>query len=359
MAHVGVAGGNTPGPGAEGCQTFAVRTFIDLSHDVYEGMVTYPGLPAPRLGTVLSREASRGRYAAGVEFNIGSIEMCANTGTYLDTPFHRYADGHDLTGLALERCADLPALVVTAGGLAGGPAIRAADVPQDIAGRAVLFHTGWDRHWGTPHYFRQDHPFVAEDAVRALVDDGATLVGIDSLNIDSTAGTERPAHTLLLAAGIPIVEHLTNLGTVPAHGARFTAAPVKVAGLGTFSVRAFAVVPDRPAVCEVVIDGADVRRLAEFWAVVLGAQAPRIRSDDWATVHDPRPGGVTLAFQRVPEGKVAKNRVHLDIWSGDIAADTARLVARGATVVGELVVDEQGRFQIVQDPEGNEFCLVG
>lgn len=216
-----------------------MRTFIDLSHDVSDGMVTYPGLPAPRLGTVLSREASRGRYAPGVEFDIGSIEMCANTGTYLDTPFHRYADGHDLTGLPLDRCADLPTVVVTA----GGPAIRVADVPQDIAGCAVLFSTGWDRHWGTPDYFRQDHPFVAEDAVRALVDGGATLVGIDSLNIDSTAGSDRPAHTLLLAAGIPIVEHLTNLATVPERGARFTAAPVKVAGLGTFPVRAFVVVP--------------------------------------------------------------------------------------------------------------------
>jgi len=217
-----------------------VRTLIDLSHDVYDGMVTYPGLPAPRLGTVLSREASRGRYATGVEFDIGSIEMCANTGTYLDTPFHRYAEGYDLAGLPLDRCADLPAAVVTV----AGPAIGVADVPGDIAGYAVLFNTGWDQHWGTPDYFRQHHPFVAEDAVRALVDGGAILVGIDSLNIDSTAGIDRPAHTLLLAAGIPIVEHLTNLATVPARGARFTAVPVKVAGLGTFPVRAFAVVAD-------------------------------------------------------------------------------------------------------------------
>ena len=340
-------------------------TFIDLSHDVRDGMVTYPGLPAPRLGSVLSREQSRGRYAEGVEFDIGSIELCTNTGTYLDTPFHRYASGHDLTGLPLERCAELPAVVISVA--TSEPAISAqvlfagllpGMLPR-LAGAAVLFHTGWARHWGTPEYFRADHPFVTEDAVRALIDAGVLLVGIDSLNIDSTAGNDRPAHSLLLAAGIPIVEHLTSLGAVPVTGARFTAVPVKVEGLGTFPVRAFATVPDRPAVCEIVIDCADVRRLAAFWAVVLGAPTPAIRSDDWATVDEPRSGGVTVAFQRVPEGKVTKNRLHLDIWSTDIATDTARLVTLGASTVGGLVIDEPGPFQVMHDPEGNEFCLVG
>jgi predicted enzyme related to lactoylglutathione lyase len=145
-------------------------------------------------------------------------------------------------------------------------------------------------------------------------------------------------------------------------GVRFTAVPPKISGLGTFTVRAFAAVPDaddppRPAVCEVVFDCADVRRLSAFWAEVLDG-SPRVRSDDWATVRDPRPGGVLLAFQRVPEGKSVKNRVHLDIWSSDIAADTVRLVAAGATASGGVVTDEAGSFQVLLDPEQNEFCLV-
>jgi len=140
--------------------------------------------------------------------------------------------------------------------------------------------------------------------------------------------------------------------------ATFTATPVKVAGMGTFPVRAFATIPKRPAVCEVVFDCADVALLANFWANVLGADDAQIRSDDWAIVRDPAPGGVTVAFQRVPEGKVAKNRVHLDIWSTDIEGDTARLVALGATAVGVIMSDEAGSFQILLDPEQNEFCLV-
>src|SRR5262245_18734622 len=254
--------------------------FIDLSHDVYDGMVTYQGLPAPRLGKVLTREASRGRYADGVEFDIGSIELCANTGTYLATPFHRFADGHDLTGLALSRCADLPAVVVRV----AGPCIGASNVPSTVgAGDAVLFDTGWTSRWGTAAYFESTKPYLAADAVQVLVDLGVALVGIDSLNIDSTAGGDRPAHTLLLAAGIPIVEHLTNLASVPATGARFSAVPVKVAGLGTFPARAFAVVPERTAVCEVVVDCADARLLASFWAEVLGPSGGEVRSDEWAT----------------------------------------------------------------------------
>ncbi len=337
-----------------------MSTFIDLSHDIREGMVTYPGLPAPRLSSVLSREQSRGRYADGVEFDIGSIEMCANTGTYLDTPFHRYPDGHDLAGLALARCADLSAVVVRCsfdGQSTGAVQLDDAVISQ-LRGAALLFDTGWDRHWGTDDYFRTDHPFVDEATVRAAIGAGVALVGIDSLNIDSTSGTDRPAHSLLLAAGIPIVEHLTNLAAVPDNGARFTAVPAKVAGMGTFPVRAFATVPARSAVCEVVVDCADVSVLAAFWAKVLDAPPPHVRSEDWATVRDPRAGGITLAFQRVPEGKTAKNRVHLDIWSDDIAADSARLVGAGATTVGPAHTDEGGAFQILLDPEGNEFCLV-
>lgn len=213
--------------------------FVDLTHPLSDGIVTYPGLPAPRYGTVLSREASRGRYADGVEFHIGLVELCTNTGTYLDTPFHRYADGFDLAALPLERCADLPALVVRTGGAPLDPSL----LPTSFAGCAVLVHTGWDAHWGTARYLESDHPFVEPTAVDALVEGGAVLVGIDSLNIDSTAGGDRSAHSGLLGAGIPIVEHLTNLAAVPASGARFTAVPVPFAGLGTFPVRAYATLP--------------------------------------------------------------------------------------------------------------------
>jgi predicted enzyme related to lactoylglutathione lyase len=222
----------------------------------------------------------------------------------------------------------------------------------------VLLTTGWDQHWGTPRYFEPDHGYLTEEGARHLVAAGAALVGIDSLNIDSTAGNDRPAHSILLAAGIPIVEHLTNLAAVPALGARFTAVPVKVAGLGTFPVRAFAAVPERPAVCEVVFDCADVRVLATFWRDAMGVGAVQVQSDDWASVHDPRPGGLKLGFQRVPEGKAAKNRVHIDLWSDDIPADTARLVAAGARVQGQIVAEADGEFQVLLDPEGNELCLV-
>ena len=334
---------------------------IDLSHDISDGMVTYPGLPGPTMGTVLSREDSRSRYSEGVEFHIGTVELCTNTGTYLDTPFHRFADGHDLTGLDLSRCADLPAVVVHVG--EGVTAIGPEVIGDlDLDGRAVLFETGWSRHWGSEQYLANTHPFLTEATVDAVIDGGAVLVGIDSLNIDGTTGGDRPAHTKFLAAGIPIVEHLTNLHDLPLLGARFTAVPPKLAGLGTFTVRAFATLtddsqPERNAVCELVVDCHAPGTLAEFWSHVLGGE-PRVRSEQWATVRDPRPGGLLLAFQQVPEGKVAKNRVHLDIWSDDVAADTARLVGLGATTLGEIISDATGAFQVLQDPEGNEFCLV-
>ena len=267
-------------------------TFVDLSHEIHHGMVTYPGLPPAALSTVLSREESRGRYAPGVEFHIGSATLCTNTGTYLDTPAHRYEDGWDLTGLPLERCADLPAVVVDLPAGAdqrpfGFDATHVADLP--LSGAAVLFRTGWSEHWGTDAYLSSDHPYLSAAGTEALVAAGVTLVGIDSLNIDSTVGNDRPAHSGLLAAGIPIVEHLTGLAALPAQGARFSAVPIKVAGLGTFAVRAFATIADRPIVDEVVFDGHDVSLLAEFWAAVTGGNA-RVRSEDWATVTPARPG---------------------------------------------------------------------
>ncbi|MBA3523244.1 MAG: cyclase family protein [Geodermatophilaceae bacterium] len=214
--------------------------FVDLSHVVTHGMTTYPGLPGPQLSEHMSFAASRERYAEGTEFRIGAIWLVANTGTYLDTPAHRFPDGHDLADLPLERCADLPVVVLDSPGPAIDADLLAA---MDVQGAAVLFRTRWDRHWGTARYGDADHPYLTADAARALVDGGAALVGIDSVNIDATVGGERPVHTALLAAGIPVVEHLTRLGSVPGVGARFSAVPVPVQGMGTFPVRAYAIYP--------------------------------------------------------------------------------------------------------------------
>lgn len=213
--------------------------FVDLSHTIGHGMVTYPGLPGPVISDHLSREASRAVYAPGTEFHIGRIDMVANTGTYLDTPSHRYPDGFDLSGLPLELVAGLPGTCVAA----PGPAIG-TDVLDGVAvaGRAVLFASGWDRHWRTDTYGRAGHPFLTDAVVAAIVEGGATLVGIDSVNIDDTTGKERPVHSALLAAGIPVVEHLTGLDGLVGRGFTFTAVPPRVRGLGTFPVRAYAVV---------------------------------------------------------------------------------------------------------------------
>ena len=213
--------------------------FIDLSHTIESGMVTYKGLPAPLICDHLSREQSRGIYAPGTEFQIGRIEMVSNTGTYLDTPFHRFADGIDLSGLALESIADLPGVIVRIGVSDNRAIDRAPFGAVEVRGRAVLVNTGWDRHWRTDRYF-EGFPFLTEQAAIHLRDAGAILVGIDSHNIDDTTGGTRPVHTTLLRAGIPIVEHMTNLGALPLRGFRFTAVPPKVSGMGTFPVRAHA-----------------------------------------------------------------------------------------------------------------------
>lgn len=214
---------------------------VDLSHVVSSGMVTYPGLPGPEIADHLSFEDSHSVYAAGTEFTIGRISMVANTGTYLDTPAHRHRDGYDLSQLPLARCAMLPAVVVDAGGA------REVGLDQlgglDVAGAAVLLRTGWDRHWGTERYGDSEHPYLSVEGAEWLIQHGVALVGIDSVNIDATTTGERPIHTSLLRADVPIVEHLTDLDALPASGATFTAVPVAVAGMATFPVRAFAAVP--------------------------------------------------------------------------------------------------------------------
>jgi kynurenine formamidase len=211
---------------------------VDLSHVIEDGMVTYRGLPAPIICDFLSRADSHARYAPGTEFQIGKIEMVGNTGTYIDSPFHRYADGTDLAGLALESLVNLRCLVVDC--TAVGRAVETLDLPVDeVRGAAVLVRTDWDRHWRTDEYHQQ-HVHLTARLATWLVEAGAALVGIDSFNIDCTDDGERPVHTILLGAGIPIVEHLTGLRQLPARGARFYAVPPKIRAFGTFPVRAFA-----------------------------------------------------------------------------------------------------------------------
>jgi arylformamidase len=212
---------------------------IDLSHTIHDGLITYPGLPAPHICDYLGREASRTHYAPGVTFQIGRIDLIANTGTYLDSPFHRFADGHDLSQLRLAQLADLEAVVVRVTGSTSRAIDAAAFAAVEVRGRAVLVHSGWARHFGSEAYGR-GHPFLTAAAAVALRERGAVLVGIDSLNIDDTEDGARPVHTTLLGAAIPIVEHLRGLEELPTEGFRFSAVPPAVRGMGTFPVRAYA-----------------------------------------------------------------------------------------------------------------------
>lgn len=212
---------------------------IDLSHTVEQGMVTYKGLPAPLMCDYLSREASRERYAPGTEFQIGKIEMVGNTGTYIDSPFHRYPDGKDLSELALSSVADLECLVARVPADHGRAIDALPFTSEEVRGRAVLVHTGWDRHWRTDQYF-EEHPYLTASLASWLAAAGVTLVGIDSFNIDCIDTGERPVHTILLGHDIPIVEHLRGLDRIPDRGSHFFAVPVKVKSFGTFPVRAFA-----------------------------------------------------------------------------------------------------------------------
>jgi kynurenine formamidase len=214
-----------------------LKKLIDLSHTIEDGMVTYKGLPAPIICDYLSREESKKHYADGTTFQIGKIEMCSNTGTYLDSPFHRYEDGKDLSQLSLESLASLDGIKIT--------------IPEtitsigqeffnniDVNGKAVLIETSWSKHWNTEQYY-EGHPYLTENAAIYLRDNGARLVGIDSYNIDDITGKERPVHSTLLGSEVLIVEHMCNLHNIPQHSFEFYAVPVKIKGFGTFPVRAF------------------------------------------------------------------------------------------------------------------------
>jgi arylformamidase len=220
-----------------------MKRLVDVSHAIEDGMITYKGLPAPVICDWLSREESRARYEPGTEFQIGRIEMVANTGTYVDSPFHRYENGKDLSELPLESLANLDCLVVHVDPDAGSAIDAVPLKASEVDGRAILFRTGWDRHWRTDAYF-EGHPHLTERAAEWLAKAGAALVGIDSFNIDSVSTGARPVHSVLLGSDIPIVEHMRGLAELPTRSSRFFAVPVKVKGFGTFPVRAFAVVDD-------------------------------------------------------------------------------------------------------------------
>jgi arylformamidase len=216
---------------------------VDLSHTISAGLVTYPGIPVPTVHPHLTREESRSHYAEGTEFAIDVIILAGNTGTYLDTPYHRYADGADLADLELETLVDLPIELfrLTDATERGIPAAMFYD--RELHGTAVLLHTGWDQHFGTRGY-ATGAPYLTGNAAAYLIEAGTVLVGIDSINIDDAeTSRERPAHTQLLAAGVHVVEHLTNLAAVPPSGARLTAVPPKIRAFGTFPVRAYARLP--------------------------------------------------------------------------------------------------------------------
>ena len=241
-AHKGTRGGPADRGDAYAGGDGPAYRLVDLSHSIRAGMVTLPGLPGPEITPHLSREASRQVYTEGTTFEIGRITMVANTGTYVDAPHHRFADGFDLAGFDVEALADLPAVVVRLRDApAGGVGIEAL-AAYDVRGKAVLIETGDSDWFGTPAYV-QDASFVTREAAAWLVEQGVRLVGIDAANIDDMTDGTRPAHTLLLQAEIPIVEHLTGLDAVRPTGARFFAVPPKVEGFGTFPVRAFARVP--------------------------------------------------------------------------------------------------------------------
>jgi len=213
-------------------------TFVDLSHTIIDGMITYKGLPAPLICDFLSRKASQDQYAEGTSFQIGKIEMVGNTGTYMDCPFHRYEDGRDFSELFLSDLVDIPGVRIKIPETSKSIQIEHL-TGYPIHGRAVLLYTGWARHWRTDQYF-EDHPFVSQEAAQYLKDEGAKIVGIDSHNIDNTGQNTRPVHTILLEAEILIVEHLCQLHLVPASGFLFSAVPPKIKSTGSFPVRAFA-----------------------------------------------------------------------------------------------------------------------
>jgi kynurenine formamidase len=215
--------------------------FVDLSFPIEDGQPTLPGvLPEVSIGAYLDHDASRERYQGKAEFLLGKHDIPGNTGTYVDSPFHRYRDREDLSAVGLERLAGIPGIVVDAPPETGP--IDLGLSADEVLGRAVLIRTGWERHWGTAAYFQGD-PWLSEATLDLLIEGKATLLGVDFNNVDDTTDPVRPAHTRLLGAGIPIVEHLRGLDQLPRDGFRFFAVPPAIVGGASFPVRAFAELP--------------------------------------------------------------------------------------------------------------------
>jgi len=215
--------------------------FVELSHPIEDGLITHPGLPAPSISDFLSREQSRERYEEGTSFQIARVEMVVNTGTYVDAPFHRFVNGRDIASLSLQSLADLDGVVIRATERSSRVVDPSFFREADIRDKAVLIHTGWSEHWGEPAY-AEAHPFLTAETATLLAEGGATLVGIDTLNVDDLADGGRPAHTIFLQRGIPIVEHMCGLEMLPDSGFRFFAVPAPFRNVGSFPVRAFAIV---------------------------------------------------------------------------------------------------------------------
>ncbi len=219
-----------------------MKKFIELNHILEDGMMAYPGLPRPMIGAFLDHQASRSRYNDQAEFYFGKVEMVCNLGTYLDSPFHRFPNGADLSQIPLEQVAGVPGVVLHVS-VSSDRSITIDVKPSELKGRAVLIRTGWDKRWGTESYW-EPGPYLSEESIDLLIRSKATLVGVDFWNVDNTMDFTRPAHTQLLASNILIVEHLCNLSALPQTGFRFYAVPLRIVRGASFPVRAFAEVEE-------------------------------------------------------------------------------------------------------------------
>ena len=350
----------------------AVTRFVELSHAIRDGMKAYPGLPAARIEAILDHAASRAHYQGQAAFYLGRVEMPGNIGTYIDSPFHRYPDRADLSQLPLDAVAGLPGVVLDAT-VGADRAITVDCADAMLAGRAVLIRTGWDRYWGDDAYWRPG-PFLSNDLVTRLIEAGARLVGVDCWNVDDTDDPARPAHTRLLGAGIPIVEHLCNLGAPPASGFRFSAVPLKLVGGASFPVRAYAEIDDLAApeglpfavagLDHVVLRVADLARAIAFYGAVLGCREER-RIDSLGLVQ--LRAGRTLidlidAADAPPPSPGNMDHVALSVTPFDEAAIRAHLAAHGVTA-GETArrygAEGFGPSIYIADPDGNSVELKG
>lgn len=220
--------------------------YIDLSHSIENGTVTYPGDPPALIELTLDRKLTSklngGGTTSGVEIN--TIKMVSTSGTYIDAPYHVFEDGKKIKDYPIEKLVNLPSIVVKI------PENRNYFDVQDISGinvkgKAVLFFSGHDKFFMTPEYGK-NAPYLTIELANILVEKGAIFVGIDSPLIDNMEKQSElgiPVHYKLLGADIPICEDLANLELLPTDGFTITALPAKVA-LESFPARVFATVSE-------------------------------------------------------------------------------------------------------------------